>query len=335
MVSIKDVAQLANVSIATVSRVINSPERVSEKRRTIVLDAIKQLNYHPNDIARSLQRNESHLIGVLAPDISNLFTSEIISILSSDLEEHDYSMFLAITNHNPQKETRLVNLMLQKRVSGMILLGTRRNTTENDSLLDDVARTIPTLMVDYTNNCNMYCVRINEAAGISDAVHYLYDLGHRKIAFVNGSPSLISHYYKEIGYKQTMEELRLTDMAQKYTVVVSPDYAGGARGANMLLNQSDPPTAIVTGGDTIAVGVYYGIAMNGLSIPNDISVIGFSGSAASQYTYPSMTTVDQKPAILGSLISTTLIDILNGKTDVNRNNILEPGLLIRDSCRKI
>ena len=80
MVSIKDVAQLANVSIATVSRVINSPERVSEKRRTIVLDAIKQLNYHPNDIARSLQRNESHLIGVLAPDISNLFTSEIISI---------------------------------------------------------------------------------------------------------------------------------------------------------------------------------------------------------------------------------------------------------------
>lgn len=192
-----------------------------------------------------------------------------------------------------------------------------------------------TLMVDYTNNCNMYCVRSDEAAGISLAIHYLYDLGHRKIAFINGSSSLISHYYKNIGYVQAMEELHLADMVQKYTVEVSPDYAGGAQGTNILLNSPDPPTAIVTGGDTIAIGVYYGITLNGLSIPQDISVIGFSGSAASQYTSPPMTTVNQKPEMLGSLLSETLINILNNETDINRNIILKPELLIRNSCRKL
>lgn len=335
MVTIKDVAALAGVSIATVSRVINTPEFVSEKRKKAVLDAIANLNYHPNDIARSLQRNNSSLIGILAPSITNVFTSEIISILATNVQQEGYSTFLAISNHSPQTENNIMNLMLEKRVAGIILLGSRLITEENDELLDIAARTVPIVVIDYTTNCNMYCVRTDEAAGVAKAVKYLHSLGHRHIAFINGPVSLISHHYKNVGYKQAMADLGLQEIAQEYAIEVSPDHAGGAKGVSILLNNRIAPTAILTGGDTIAIGAYYGLKSHGFSIPNDISLIGFSGSTSSKYMYPPITTVDQKPSLLGTIAAHTMIDILNGKSDINRNVIIEPDLLIRKSCRAL
>ena len=335
MSSIIDVAKLANVSTATVSRVLNSPDVVSEKAKEAVRAAIKQLNYKPNDMARSLQRGNSNLIGLLAPTIINIFTAETVSILSDLFQEYGYNIFLAITNHSLEKERALINLMHEKKVCGIIILGTRKSSDENNKFLDDTALSIPTIIVDYTNCKNLYSIHMNEELGIAKAVRYLYDIGHRKIGFINGTVSLISHYYKNIGYHNEMNRLHLEQYANTHSIEISPDYAGGNRGAEILLNCSDIPTAIVTGGDTIATGVYYSIMSRGLKIPDDISVIGFSGSNSSRFTYPPMTTVNQNPNMLSNLVFNTMIDILHNNPNVNKSIVISPDLLIRDSCRAI
>ena len=151
MVTIKDVAAMANVSTATVSRAINSPELVSDERREAVQRAIAALNYHPNDIARSLQKSESYIVGVLVPDITNIFTTDVISAIGTELQQHGYAMFLAISNHNPQTEQALVNLMMEKRVAGIIMLGSRRPNEESDRLINNAALSVPCLL--YTSRC--------------------------------------------------------------------------------------------------------------------------------------------------------------------------------------
>ena len=335
MITIKDVAAMAKVSTATVSRAINSPELVSDERRQAVQAAIEALNYHPNDIARSLQRNKSKLVGVLVPDITNIFTTDVISAVGNELQRNGYAMFLAISNHSPQKEREIINLMIEKRVAGIIMLGSRRPDDASDRLLDAAAVSLPIVAIDYTNNCNMYCVRMDESAGIYRAVNYLYELGHRKIAFINGPTSIVSHYYKNIGYVKAMNELGLSEKIRSLTVEVSPDYAGGAKGVDMLLGSGNMPTAIVTGGDKMAVGAYYGLFANGLHIPDDMSLIGFSGSTISGYMTPPMTTVNQKSDYLGTIAANMIMEVCSGNKDVNRNVIIEPELLIRSSCKRI
>lgn len=335
MVTIKDVAAMANVSTATVSRAINSPELVSDERREAVQRAIAALNYHPNDIARSLQKSESYVVGVLVPDITNIFTTDVISAIGAELQQHGYAMFLAISNHDPQTEQALVNLMMEKRVAGIIMLGSRRPNEESDRLINNAALSVPIVAIDYTNNCNLYCVRMDETLGIFKAVNYLYKLGHRRIAFINGTTSIVTHYYKNIGYVNAMTQLGLEQYIQPLTVEVSPDYAGGAKGVDMLLRGSVVPTAIVTGGDKMAIGAYYGLFDNGLRLPIDMSLVGFSGSTISGYTTPPMTTIDQKSAYLGTLAANIVIDVCSGNTNVDRNVIIEPELLIRGSCRRI
>lgn len=337
MVTIKDVAERAKVSTATVSRVINSPQVVSEKRREAVLEAIKALNYHPNDIARSLLKNETKLIGVIVPDITNVFSTDVIAGISAGLQQNGYAMSLAISHNDSEKEIKLVDMMLEKRVSGIIMLGPRRmsHSAENEEFLNSAARSLPIVIIDFTTNSNMYCIRMDEAAGIHDAVKYLYDLGHRRIGFVNGPKNLISYHYKDLGYRQAMQELDLGDIADDLSVEVSDDYAGGAKGANILLCSEQVPTAIVSGGDKMAMGIYYALHSMGKKVPEDISIIGFSGSTASGYTYPPMTTVDQKPFMMGEMAAETMMAILSGKSDVDRNVIIKPGLLIRESCGPI
>lgn len=337
MSTIKDVAKKANVSTATVSRVINSPNVVSDQRKLRVLEAIKDLNYRPNEIARSLLKNETKLIGILVPDIRNIFSADTVSGISAKLQQSGYSTTLSVSNHDADAEMELVDMMLKKRVAGIIMLGARRvsHTPEHEDFLNSVSKSIPIVIDDYTNDCNMYCVRVDEAAGVYDAVKYLYDLGHRRIGFVCGQKELATYYYKDLAYRQAMTALGLADMAEKLSVEVIDDYSGGLEGARILLSRDIKPTAIFAAGDKMGIGVYYTVNSMGLKIPDDISVVGFSGSSASGYTYPSMTTVDQKPCILGGMVASVMIDILNGKEDINRNIIVKPSMLIRNSCRLI
>ena len=333
MVTIREVAEEAKVSVVTVSRVLNHPDMVSEKKRECVMDAIKKLGYFPNDAARSLVQEKTNVIGVLIPDINNIYIASVIPRLSASLEKFGYSILLCVTNSDSVKEGRLIRLMMEKRVDGMILLGARSiGPVRSD--LEMAAKRIPVIVLDYTSDCNMYCVRTDEALGIYKAVKYLVGLGHRRIAFINGMGNYTTNHYKQAGFEQAAERFGI-DARPEYILACEPYYEGGVYGANILLDMPEPPTAILTASDQLAMGVYFAAGSKGLRIPRDVSVMGFSDSQIAPFLYPPLTTVSQFGEESSEKAAKLMADILAGHEIEDRNIILEPEVVVRKSCTGI
>lgn len=330
MVTIKDVAERAGVSVVTVSRAINHPEIVSEKRAQRIQKAIDDLGYTPNAAARSLVIKSTKVIGVLLPDINNIYLPSVVSTLTDELEKRGYTIFLCTTGGTREKEARIIRIMQEKRVDGMILLGTRPIEAESH-VLEQAARSIPVVILDYTTNCNMYCVRADEAAGMELAVKHLVTLGHSKIALINGEKNFTTNFYKQIGYETALRNSGI-GLRPEYIIASSPYYDGGIEGTEQLLNLPDPPTAIVTAGDQIAMGAYYAAQRRGYRIPQDISIVGFSGSPTSAYIYPPLTTVNQHGPESACQAALLLVKIIEGREISDRNIIITPSLIVRESC---
>lgn len=333
MVTIREVAKEANVSVVTVSRVLNHPEMVSEKRRERVMETVRKLGYFPNDAARSLVQEKTNVIGVLIPDINNIYLASVISHMTASLEKLGYSILLCVTNSDSSKENRLLRLMMEKRVDGIILLGAR-SIGPACSELEIAAKRIPVIILDYTSDCNMYCVRTDEALGIYKAVEYLVSLGHNRIAFINGTGNYTTNHYKQAGFEQAVERFGI-DARAEYRLSCEPYYEGGVYGANLLFDMEQPPTAILAASDQLAMGVYFAAGSRGLHIPKDISIIGFSNSQIAPFMYPPLTTVNQFGEESGEKAAKLMVDILSAQEIKDRNIILEPEIVIRESCRKM
>jgi LacI family repressor for deo operon, udp, cdd, tsx, nupC, and nupG len=334
MITIKDVAAAANVSIVTVSRVLNNSGQVAEKSRKKVEEAIKALNYSLNANARALVTKSTNVIGVIIPDIANIYTPSIITSLASELRENGYDFFLSITNGDSDREEASLNMMLEKRVDGIILLGSRPIEINSNKMLKEVSQRIPVVIVDYTSDNEMYCVRSDEVTGVFLAVEYLAKLGHKKIGFINGSGNYTTHFYKQAGFEKALMDFGIT-LPSKYCVHVEPYFSGGLKGANILLDMDDRPTAIFAAGDQIAIGVYFAVQSRGMKIPDDISVVGFSGTPISGNIYPPLTTVDQYPEETGKAAARMIVNILNKREIPERQIIIRPKLIVRGSCSAV
>lgn len=334
MKTIKDVAALAQVSVVTVSRVINTPHKVSEERRKRVLDAIEALGYTPNNMARSLVTKSTNVIGVLLPDITNTFSPIQVDSIADEADKAGYSILLGLSGDGTSKEERMLELMDERRVDGLILLGARLLDTDESSTLSRLARRIPVVTLAYTSDVNMFCVRCDEASGTSMAVEYLASLGHKRIAMLNGRGAYSTYHYKEAGYRRAMRQLGLP-VPTNYCLHVPPYYDGGFQGLAALLQEPDPPTAIITAGDQLAQGVYLAAQAKGLRIPDDLSVVGFSNTPISAYLQPPLTTVDQFGAVAARKAVKLMVDVLEGKPIASRAIIERPKLVVRKSCRRI
>lgn len=334
MTTMKDVAELAKVSIATVSRVLNNSDNVSESRRKQVLNAIATLNYVPNTIAKELKEKNSTTIGLFLPDIQNTFTPTIVDSFITTLSNHNYNVMTCITGFNEQREHNLLSALVSRHVGGIAFLGPRLLHSINNPVIIQLANKFPIIIMDYFDHPQISHVMSDEEEGAYIAVKHLLSLGHRRIALLNGDLQYGTYYHKHQGFLRAFKEFHLTpDPTLMKTV--QTDHLGGYQAASELLQYCHRPTAIFTAGDQIAMGVYRAAHENNISIPSQLSVIGFGGSSISLGLYPALSTVSQFPSDIGEEAAMLMMEMITGSLMHPKNIILPPRLMDRSSCCQI
>lgn len=331
-ITIKDIAQAANVSTATVSRVINDPDTVSPKRKEQVEKAIAKFHFTPNALARELITQRTRTIGVVIPDISNIFFSMLVKGLHQTLDQRGYSVLLSDTDSSAEREMSYLTLFMEKRVDAIVVVGTRLQDKAANDLLTRCSSRVPVLLVnDSIPGSRLFTINVDEERGAYEAVSYLASLGHEKIGFLNGEGAYSTYALKQQGYERALRDHGIVPN-KDYLVMVSPYEEGGSTGARELLSLANKPTAIFTASDQIALGAYRTIQTKGYRIPRDISIMGFSGMAFSSELYPSLSTVSQYPKEMGIKAAGMILDIMAGKYGEPQRITLPYELLKRESC---
>jgi LacI family repressor for deo operon, udp, cdd, tsx, nupC, and nupG len=327
--TIVDVAKLAGVSRSTVSRVLNNSPRVDQETRRKVFKAIEQLNYEPSAAARNLRKQETRLIAVLVPDISNPFFSRLLEGMEGAAIQHGYKIILCITGEDAGRELQYMRLIERKQVDGMILTALR-NPLE---VIQPFLQYGPIVFAnEYLDHDPLPSVAIDNIASSRMVMEHFIALGHRRIAFINGPEHIIICRDRRIGYVHALEHAGIpVDEA----LIREADYSmnGGDRCTETLLMLTSPPTAIFAANDTMAVGVLKALKRHGMNIPEDVAVAGFDNNPFSTVVEPNVTTVDQPINEMGDQAMQLLLQWIDkGEEPVeSRRIVLETSLCIRQS----
>lgn len=328
MSGIKEVAKQANVSIATVSRVLSKPETVADETIKKVLEVIKNLNYQPNAAARQLRMAETTTILVVVPDITNTFFSNVLRGIEFVAHENGYQVLLGDANNNAEREKGYLNTLRQKKAAGMILLtaGIEAN------IVEEIASEYPVVLAcEYLEGINVPTVSIDNVSGARKATEYLINLGHKKIGFISGPMNSVLGRDRLKGFYQAMAQ---------YDLKVEPDlvqegnfsYESGQNIMNKLLAYSQMPTAVFAANDEMAFGAVNAIEKKGLTVPKDISVIGFDDIQFSSIFKPALSTISQPTFKIGTKAMELLIGLMTNQKMAKTQYILENKLILRDSC---
>lgn len=285
---IRTVAALAKVSIATVSRTVNGSSAVSEPLKKRVWQAIKQLNYFPNSHARTLVSGRSRLLGIIVENITNPFFPELIQSFEEIAVAHGYEILVSSSNSDPALLTRCVRRMLERKVEGVAVL----TFGEEEPVLDRLMHNnIPMVLAEFhLDNPKTATILLDYTTGIRAAVDHLKALGHSKIAFLAGPHALHSAITRENDYRTAMEAAKLP-IQKKWMVECDHTLKGGVIGFGRLQAMAARPTAILCSNDMTAIGVLRAAYMDGLRVPQDLSVIGLDDIAFAEYTLPPLTTI--------------------------------------------
>ena len=329
--TIKDVALAAGVSTTTVSHTINGTRRVSDGLRERVLKAMKELDYRPNVLARSLRVGQTQTIGLVIPDSSNLFFAEMARAIEDIGYQHGYSVILCNSDGNTEKQRRYIQTLVDKQVDGIVFISSGDSREDLQYLLDNqieivvVDRDVPSIQTDIV-------LLDNELAGYQ-ATRYLIELGHRRIALILGPSDLTPSAHRADGYRRALLEAGLKS-SPDYEVSGDFQIEGGEKAALRLLGLRPRPSAVFVCNDMMAIGVIRGARCLGLRLPEDLSVVGFDDIALARAMYPALTTMAQPVSEMARMATGLLLDRLNGRTsDEPRQRIMLPAeLIIRDSC---
>lgn len=309
MTNIKMIARKAGVSISTVSRVMNGSKPVSEDLQKRVLDAVKQMNYKPNSIARSLILNKTNLIGVVVPDVSNSFHAQLLSGIESYAAQEDYGVIICNVYRNWDKQQKYFNLMTERHVDGIILL--HDNTLEEISNFQKICSTPLVFASVPVKGASIPFVGIDEIQAAYDAVSHLISKGHENIGLIFGECYALGELRKE-GYCRALEDhgirLREAVMVHRPSGV---EY--GYQAMEQLLDLDDHPTAVFCVSDEMAVGALDCVLDRGLKVPDDVSLIGFDDIDLSQVVRPKLTTVHQPIYDIGREAARLLIGLIENK----------------------
>ena len=285
---IKDIAKEAGVSTATVSHVINNTKFVSDETRVKVQKAIKKFDYHPNAHAQSLALGKSKMIGLLVSDIANPFFPEIIKSVESAVFSNGYSLILLNTDYDAKRAVEYVHRLIQMRVAGIILMN-----AEFDQSLVKAAKLKKTSIVFHDQHIvdeKMSTIILDYDVGISEAVQHLVSLGHTDIAHIAGSHEIYSAVIRENAFKAAIK--KFVRGAGKPRIYEGDfRFEGGRHAARRILAEKKRPTGVVVANDMMALGAMQEFKAAGLSIPGDISIIGFDDISFASLSEPPLTTV--------------------------------------------
>lgn len=328
MATIKEVAKKAGVSYATVSHVINNTRFVAKDTRARVLSAMQEVNYRPNDLARSLRSGKTNTIGLVIPDSANPFFAEVARSIEGAAYQLGYSVILCNTEQDPAREEFYVDVLSKKQIDGVIFTATGEQTGPLKFLLE---KGIPLVLINRDlSNITLDAVLIDDKQGGYLATRHLIELGHRRIACIAGPRTTTPSGDRMTGYQKALVEAGISfDEA----LMVRGDYhpGSGFEITRTWLALPDPPTAIFSSNDLMAVGALGAAAQAQVRVPEDLSVIGYDDIELARFTSPPLTTIAQPKSKIGALATQFLAERIADKSYPTRRVTLPVELIIRES----
>lgn len=310
--TMKDVAEHAGVSVSTVSYVLNDSGPVAPERRNRVLDAIRVLEYSPNESARSLKRRSASTIGMVVPDLTNQFFAMVTEGVQKAASARDVLVVLVVPDAIDAPEENQGKLLRSQRVDGVVYLS---GTGSMPASIYELARSGPVVLVDeQIPSLELPAVVCDSRKGAREIAKHVLDLGHRRIAVLGGPPALWTAQQRLAGYR---EALAGAGIDPDSVPVSAGDYhqASGTAGAERALAgpPGERPTALLCANDLMAIGAMEYCRAAGLRIPEDVSVVGFDDLPISALLTPRLTTVRQPAHDMGHRAATVLFDLLENK----------------------
>lgn len=333
MTSLRKVASHAKVSISTVSRVINNVPLVDPKTRKRVEEAIRELNYVPNRVAQRLRSSvRKGLIGLVLPDIQNPFYVDVIRGVEAYAYQHNFAVMIGNFGQDEARQKLYLKIFKSEAVDGLIVAPSQG---ENQHILDAIAEGFSVVCIDRgLGDVDIDVVKVNNRKGAFTATEYLIELGHRRIAHIAGLSNIPTTTERVDGYQAAMDKhgVPIADELMRYS---RSDYDSGAEIMQELLALAEPPTAVFTANNLLTLGALKTIHYNDLTVPDDLSIIGFDDMYWSVSLNPPLTAVHQSGFDIGNKATELLIQRVGAETQHSTNVVFETTLIKRGSCKAL
>jgi len=330
--TVRDVAQEAGVSIATVSRVLNTPDSVSIKTQDKVHEAIKRLNYARNQVASSLRSSSSAMVGFVVSDITNPFFVRVIKSAERVLRSHDYTMLICDSEEDPAKEYNYLNDLFARQIDGLIIIPSIEHNKIPQILK---SRDVPTVFVDRYLSDRFDCIMSNNQAGISLLVSHLASKGYHKIGLVCGSLDTLTGRQR---YEAFTKMLKLYNLPFDHNWTRFCDFSveGGYKATRELIASKSIPEALIASNNLTGIGALRAIHDSNLEIPRDIGLVVFDEVILGDVTNPPLTVVEQPSDLIGAEAARLLVNRMYGNTSLPPQIVVyDPKLIVRGSTRAI
>ncbi|GMX66413.1 ribose operon transcriptional repressor RbsR [Paenibacillus elgii] len=327
MATIRDVAKLAGVSVATISRYLNKSGYVNVETEQKIKKAIEALNYEPNAVARGLAGKKTNTIALILPDISNPFFPELARAVEDVASMYGYTVILCNSDDEGVKEKSYIEVLKKKYIDGIIFAS---NTLDSADVEQMTKKGIPVVCLDRVppkQSCSV--VRSKNREGAKLAVEHLLSMGCRKIAHIYGPQEFITAKERLAGYEESVKHLDWYSP----TFMIQGDFRieGGIRATELLMERHPDVDAIFAGNDLMAVGALKALHRMGVQVPGQVAVCGFDGIGMTEITQPELTTVAQPIYEMGALVSRILIKKIEGTLEADQTYELDVALVPRES----
>jgi len=328
MATIYEVSDLAGVSLATVSRVMNDSGRVSDKTRQKVLSAMEALDYQPNSVAQSLASNRSNCVGVLVSEVHGPFFGTMLSHIEAELRAAGKHTIFAAGHSDQATELENIRFLTSRNCDALIL---HVESLPDEYFIEHKDSTVPFIIMNrIIPGLEENCISLDNERGGYIATQMLLEAGHRDIAYISGPLSWGDATARLAGHKRALAEFSVK-FDERLLVEGNYRETGGSDAMTRLLQQGVPFSAVVCANDETAVGAMDVIRASGLSIPDEMSIVGFDNAPLSRYLYPKLSTVDNPIGEMGSMAAHWVLQNIYDREGAEIQHVIEPRLVIRAS----
>jgi LacI family transcriptional regulator len=327
-ITIREVAEAAEVSIATVSRALNAPDRVNPELRRRVTDAVDRLGYVAVGAARALASRRTGAIGALVPTLDNAIFAECINALQLRLDDHGYVLLVASADYDPRREGRELKALVERGIDGVVLVGTEHDPEVYRLVTATAVPAVITWSCDPA--AQVPCIGFDNGAAARRLCQHLLELGHRRIAMMAGMRKGNDRAAARVDGVREALQARGLDLTPERLCERPYTVADGRNALRQLIAVPEPPTAVICGNDVLAFGALFEAAARGLRVPQDLSITGFDDLDLAAQMVPPLTTVRVPAAEIGRRAADQLVGVARGMT-APRVTELEAAIVLRGS----